>query len=162
MWGAKNAGVVHSHLCLHGQLGVWPHMKCGESECCSCLSDPFINLSVQGEVIGDCWSKVHYTWTGDQNQARGYWWLWLVATVYLAPLRLSSSGWWSAQSPWEKRFISNPNFCWVWVALSANSRSLMRQEGHESLSAPTVALKSPRRTSCSKLGMVKIVDARFS
>ena len=34
-------------------------MRCGVSECCSCLSDPLIDLSVQGEVIGDCWSKVH-------------------------------------------------------------------------------------------------------
>ena len=34
-------------------------MRCGASECCSCLSDPLIDLSVQGEVIGDCWSKVH-------------------------------------------------------------------------------------------------------
>ena len=37
-----------------------------------------------------------------------------------------------------------------------------RQEGHESLSAPTLALKSPRRTSCSVLGMFLMVDARFS
>jgi len=33
-------------------------MKCRVSECCSCLSDPLIDLSVQEEVIGDCWSKV--------------------------------------------------------------------------------------------------------
>lgn len=30
------------------------------------------------------------------------------------------------------------------------------------MSAPTLALKSPRRTSCSELGMVKIVDERIS
>lgn len=30
------------------------------------------------------------------------------------------------------------------------------------MSAPTLALKSPRRTNCSELGMVKIVDERIS
>ena len=33
-------------------------MKCRVSECCSCLSDPLIDLSVEEEVIGDCLSKV--------------------------------------------------------------------------------------------------------
>ena len=36
-----------------------------------------------------------------------------------------------------------------------------RQEGHESWSAPTLALKSPERTTCSSLGMFLMMDARF-
>ena len=51
--GAEDAGVVHSHFCLHGQLGVCPHTRCEAIECCSCLPDPFVHLSVQGEVVGD-------------------------------------------------------------------------------------------------------------
>ena len=82
MLTAKNACIVHSHLCLHCQLGVWPHIKCRVSECCSCLSDPLIDLSVQGEVIGDCWSKVRELVMGIKLiviDGDGWWWLCILA-----------------------------------------------------------------------------------
>ena len=36
-----------------------------------------------------------------------------------------------------------------------------KARGPQSLSAPTLALRLPRRTSCSVLGMFLMVDARF-
>ena len=57
--GAEDAGIVHSHLHLHGQLGVCPHSWCQVSECCGWLPDPLVNLSIKGKVIGDGGPKVH-------------------------------------------------------------------------------------------------------
>ena len=47
-----DTGVVDGHLCFYCQLGVYPHMSRKAGESCGCLPDLFVDLCVQGEVVG--------------------------------------------------------------------------------------------------------------
>ena len=55
---ADNTSIAHDHLGLHCQFGVGPHSCSEASKCCSCLSNPLIDLSVQGEVASDGGAKI--------------------------------------------------------------------------------------------------------
>ena len=69
---------------------------------------------------------------------------------------------------WKKEFVMHRS----WKVHSSSSRcpfsfilptpNWPRREGHKSWSAPTLALKSSRTTTCSLLGMSLMMDARFS
>ena len=53
-----NTGIVLYHLGLYCQFGVGPHSWSEASKCCGCLPNHLINLSVQGEVVGDGGAKI--------------------------------------------------------------------------------------------------------
>ena len=55
---AEHAGLVHLHLGVDGQHGVFPDPLCKASNCCCCLANLCVQFRIQGEVAGDGGTKV--------------------------------------------------------------------------------------------------------
>ena len=56
--GANEGAFADSHLSLHSQFRVCPHLFGELSDCCSGFPDLPINLSVEQKDVGDCRPKV--------------------------------------------------------------------------------------------------------
>ena len=55
---AEHTGLIHLHLGVGGQDGVFPDPLCKVSHCCCCLANPCVQFSIKGEVAGDSGTKV--------------------------------------------------------------------------------------------------------
>ena len=55
---AEHAGLIHFHLTVDGQHGVFPDPLCKVSHCCHCFVNLCVQLVIQGEVAGDDGAKV--------------------------------------------------------------------------------------------------------
>ena len=55
---AEHTGLIHLHLGVGGQHGVFQDHLCKVGHCCHCLANPCVQLSIKGEVAGDGGTKV--------------------------------------------------------------------------------------------------------
>ena len=55
---AKHTGLIHLHLGVGGQHGVFPDPLCKVSHYCHCLANPCVQFGIHGEVAGDGGTKV--------------------------------------------------------------------------------------------------------
>ena len=55
---AEHAGLIHLHLGVDGQHGVFPDPLCKVSHCCCWLANLCAQFDIQGEVAGDGGTKV--------------------------------------------------------------------------------------------------------